>query len=100
MKEMKLTPLQFWKWQSAVEEMNHGKTREVLILLELENQKLLIQNHQLKGSLLENKILKRKDLNRGLENRYKEVKKELEDELDVSLENCVIDPYNFSIKQL
>ena len=96
----KLTPIQYWKWCNSIEEMNHGKTKLRLAISEFEREKLLVSNHQLKVELLKVKLSDCKKDNDELELNYKNIKKDIEKELNISLDNCAVDPYDYSIKQL
>jgi len=98
--EPKLTPEQYWKWKNSVEEMNHCETK-------LKNSRLMhalmekdIELQKLKAELYKSQIRAMEQKHIESKKYYEEIKSDLEKSLNMSLNDCVIDDYDFSIKKL
>lgn len=101
MSDVKLSPEQYWRWRTTIAEMDHGNANyesgqlrygHMLKDLEISRLSAVIYKQGQLQTLEEKRNLLKKE--------YENEKKKIEDELGVSLNNCVIDDIDFSVKSL
>jgi len=94
----KLSPEQYWQWSNAIAETFAAKNKE-------ESRKWQLKSLQQDAEIasLKAHIFKFQDLNNAItafsdaDKQYKELKKELEDTLGISLNGAIIDSVNFEV---
>lgn len=90
---MNLTGEQYWKWRFLISEMNkkkaeHETSQKEVKLCEARVQLMAVRSKDMYSTYLESK----KD--------YDDFKKELEEELKISLSDTAIDPYTYEVRTL
>lgn len=90
----RLSPEQYFKWRLTVEEMDHVKTK-----VELANMSCLVRKLELEKANLHLYRAKTTLIPEAQE-EYNSVKGEIESELGFSLNDCAIDPYTYSVREL
>jgi len=96
----KLSPAQYWEWRCSLEEINSAK-----LMLSATQQKQKIKELEAEVSKLRALLFKKSvDAATGnlkkIQDDFQEYRKKLEAELGMSLESCVVDPVDYSIKKL
>lgn len=89
----KLEDGEYWEWRTTLEEIDHSKTKSEVARLQLkikEFEMLLLRKHL--AELANNTKL--------CLSEYDKLKADLEKKYDLSLENVVIDQFNFEIREL
>lgn len=96
-----LKPEQYWKWRHCIEIMNHNNTKVKLGQLmmsfmdkDVEIQKLKLELYKL------NRFKVLEEQAEDSKKEYEALKKEIEQEIGQSLNNCVIDDNTFEVKNL
>jgi len=96
----RLTAEQYWRWNSSIEKMGCDKIKEQLAISNFDKQKLMVQNQQLKVEKTITNIKSAQEATKESEEAYKKVKKELEECLGVSLDDCIVDLDTYEIRKL
>lgn len=96
----KLTPEQYWKWRYQIEKMWHEemklkqkRTFSALMEKDIEIDKLKLQ-------IYKRQITQQETLWSESKSEYEQMKIELENDLGMSLNKCVIDDLNYEVKPL
>jgi hypothetical protein len=99
--ELKLTPEEYWKWMSSIENMGRRKAElslahieSKMMVLEYQNKMMQIQLHN-KTRLEPAKVAV--ETSNG---DYKLLKSNIEDRLGISLNDKVIDDVSYEVKDL
>ncbi len=88
-----LTPEQYWKWRLTIEEMNHAETKVALLKSKVDIKKLegALSATYVKDAMVESDKIK---------NEYSIMKKELEQDIGVSMNDAIIDGHTYEVKQI
>jgi len=96
----KISPALYWEWRCTTEEIKSAKINEKRIHLEREIMNKDIENRKLKLALYKETVLAARRSVEHCEAEYKKIKQRLEDELEMSFEDCVIDEFTYEVRSL
>ena len=96
----KLSPGSYWEYRCTIEEVKSARLNQKRTHLEQEIMNKEIENRKLKLALYRETIISASKSVKTAEAELEKIKKRLEEELKMSLENCAIDPYTFEVKSL
>jgi hypothetical protein len=97
---IRLTDAQYWKWRLTIEEMQHAASLRDLRNIECKYKELELQNGALQLRELRTKHNDQVKAVEASKSEYDLVKKEIETQLGVSLNQCVIDDLTWEVKKL
>lgn len=100
LKPIFLSEVKYWKWRLSIEEMKHARTNSDKAGLEFKMKEMEIQKNQLQLLTLKEGYRLRTTEVHGKMSEYDSIKKEIEDDLGMSLNDCVIDDLTFEVKKL
>lgn len=95
-----LSKSDYWEWRCSIEEITSAKyvlsiTQQKLKIMELE-----AEVQKLRAAIFKQSVKSASDNLVRIEKDFQEYRKRLEGNLGISLENCVIDEFDYSIKKL
>ena len=90
---------QYWKWRLTIEEMDHYRTKERAQVLEYKLRETEVELMKSRLALLKPGVQAAHTNKQKAVEEYQKHKSELEEELGLSLNDCVIDEYTFKIKK-
>lgn len=97
---IRLSDAQYWKWRLTIEEMQHAASIRDLRNIECKYKELELQNGQLQLIAMRAKHLEQVKAVEASKAEYDLVKKEIEAQLGISLNQCVIDDQTWEVKKL
>ena len=97
---VRLKDAQYWKWRLTIEEMQHASTTRDLRNLECKYKELEIQKETLHLIVLRGKLQEQVSAVAASKIEYDQIKNEIESDLGISLNNCVIDEQTWEVKKL
>jgi len=95
-----IPPVQYWKWRLSIEEMQHSDTRREVTMMHFRLKEKEIENNTMQLSFLRNKIKEKIADQEKYKTEYDTIVKEIEEELNLTLKDCIIDEYTFEVKKL
>jgi len=98
--DVSLSGEQYWHWRFSVEDLNHAKTRLLLYQTQIKLKEALVQKNSVEVSLLREKT---KDYIKTVDDTQEEYStylEKVENDLGVSLRECIIDPYTYQVKEI
>lgn len=96
----RLSPAQYWEWRCTTEELKFAKLNEKRIHLEREIMNKEIENRKLRLALFKESVRAARRSVELAEAEYEKFTQSLEEELDMTFKDCVIDEYTYEIKSL
>lgn len=97
----KLTPEQFWKWSNYIESMHHAETKLKCSQLMMNNMEKDVELQKLRNVVFRQQQVKSSEEKLSLKKaEYEEIKAQIEKELGLSLNGCVIDEVTFEVKKI
>lgn len=96
----KLTNEEFWKWKALIEELLHARSKILLEQRFYEIMGLKLQIDKLKQEMYKEKIHSAKVSYANAEKEYKRYKEELEQKLNRSLNNTVINEISYEVQDM
>lgn len=100
MKEKKLKAESYWEYRCTIEELKSSRLNQKRIHLEQEIMNKEIENRKLKLSLFRETVRAAQRSVESAEEELEKIKQRLEEELEMSLENCAIDPYTYEVRSI
>lgn len=97
---MKLTETQYLKWKISIQQMwlEESKLKETTLKSSLMEKEIEVL--RLKHNLYRETIRAQQDKVKDSKVHYNDLKQEIEKELDISLNDCVIDEVTYEITEL
>ena len=95
-----LEPGSYWEYRCTIEELKNAKLNQRRVNLENELRNKEIENQKLKLALFKETVRAAQTSTQKAEEELEKIKQRLEQELGMSLENCVIDPHTYEVKSL
>jgi len=91
---------QYYKWRLTIEELDHAKTLQSKASLEFKIKQLEYENASLRVRVSTDLLRNGKEGVSIAEKEYQRVKAEIEGALAISLNDKMIDPYTYQVKDV
>jgi len=95
-----LSPAEYWEWRCTLEEIKVAQMEQEKVRLEAECLAREVDLARLKLTLKQQKISQQKEEVEKLRKGYDDFREKLEKSLGTTLENKVIDPYTYEVKEI
>lgn len=96
----KLNAAQYWEWRCTMEEVKSAQLNEKRVLQDRELMNKDIEIRKLRLALHKTVQQSAHSAVDAAKKEYDRLKKQIEEELNISLDNCVIDEYTYEVKKL
>lgn len=90
----------YWEWRCTLEELKVAKLNEKRLHLEQEIMNKEIENRKLKLALFKETVRAARSSVVSRSEDQEQIKQRIEEKLEMSLEDHVIDPYTYEVKPL
>lgn len=91
---------QYWRWRTTIEEGDVAKAKAEVSHLKCQMKVLEAERTQLQMTLLRQGYKESQNLVLQAKEEYDNVKKEIEQDLGVSIDGCSINPHTYEVQEL
>lgn len=99
-KENVIDPASYWEYRCTIEELKSSRLNQKRVHLEQEIMNKEIESRKLKLALFRETVRAASKSVQDAEAELEKIKQRLEKELGRSLENCVIDPITYEVRDI
>lgn len=96
----RMSPEQYWEWRTTIEEMDNAKNKQMIAELLFTNKQLEIDVLQAGLQQFRRDIADKAGIVKQRESDYDKIKADLGKNLGIDMENTLVDPYTYDVKQL
>lgn len=96
----KIRPELYWEWRCTIEELNSAKIKERSVHLEKELKQKEIEINKLRLALFRETVTSARQGAIEAQKEYEKMKQRIEEEIEMSLNGCVIDDISYEVKKI